>query len=155
MLRFPYQDEPLIGPAPPSMPRGATVRRRPLVPDEVIGPGGVSCHFSRAVVDPAADDTIFTLDTASLIGLPLLPDTGHRIVWRGQLHPLRFGKVELVLTDGITVLRWPAMVGFSPAKLRCPLLGQAGCLQYIDAFFQGWAEAVELEPNHSYPGTVT
>jgi hypothetical protein len=59
MLRFPYQDEPLSGPAPPSLAPGATVRWRPLVPVTVIGPAGRVRDFGRAVVDPAADDTVF------------------------------------------------------------------------------------------------
>lgn len=38
MLQFPYLDEPLSGPPPPSLPSGATVRYRPLIPITVIGP---------------------------------------------------------------------------------------------------------------------
>src|SRR5262245_47324800 len=103
MLRFPYQDEPLTGPPPPTLPAGGTVRWRPLVPVEVIGPAGISRQFARAVVDPAADDTVFPIDTASRIGAQFRPDTGHRVRWRGQLHPLRFGAVELLLDDGTSV----------------------------------------------------
>jgi hypothetical protein len=36
MLRFSYQEELLTGPAPPSLPAGATGRFRPLVPVEII-----------------------------------------------------------------------------------------------------------------------
>jgi hypothetical protein len=39
MLRFPYQDEALTGPPPPSLPAGAVVRWRPLVPVTILGPG--------------------------------------------------------------------------------------------------------------------
>jgi hypothetical protein len=153
MLRFPCQDEPLTGPAPPSLAGAATVRWRPLVPVTILGPGGVARHFGRAVLDPAADDTVFPLDTARRIGAPLLPDTGHRVRWRGQAHPLRFGAVELLLTDNTSVWRWPAVVGFSPAPLRYPILGQAGCLQYLDARFLGADLAVEVETNRTYTGT--
>src|SRR3954470_3075701 len=102
-MRFPYQAELLTGPAPPSLPPGAAVRWRPLIPIQIVGPGGVSRHYARAVADPAADDTVFTLDTARRIGVRLQPDTGHRVRWRGQLHPLRFGDVELVLQDRVSV----------------------------------------------------
>ena len=153
MLRFPYLDEPLIGPAPPSMPTGATVRWRPLVPVTIFGPGGLTWLFGRAVLDPASDDTIFPLDTAVRIGARLRPDTGHRVRWRGQIHPLRFGDVELLLTDNVSTWRWPAVVGFSPAALRYPLLGQSGCLQFIDARFFGADFIVELDINRTYPGT--
>lgn len=57
MLRFPYQDEPLSGPPPPSLPSSARVRWRPLVPVAIIGPKASRRTFSRAVLDPGADDT--------------------------------------------------------------------------------------------------
>jgi hypothetical protein len=155
MLRFPYQDEPLTGPPPPSLPSGATVRWRPLVPVDILGPTGLVRHFGRAVLDPAADDTVFPLDTAQRIGARLRPDTGHRIRWRGQLHPLRFGDVELVLADDVSVCRWPAVVGLSPAPLRFPLLGACGCLPFFDAQLLGADLIAQLDPNRSYPGTTT
>lgn len=155
MLTFPYQEELLTGPAPPSLLVGATVRWRPLLPVEVFGSAGLSVTFPRAVVDSAADDTVFPLDVAQKIGVVLRPDTGHRVRWRGQLHPLRFGDVELVLNDGVGAWRWPAIVGFSPALIRYPLLGTAGCLQFMDARFRGADLIVELETNHTFPGTIT
>jgi hypothetical protein len=106
------------------------------------------------VVDPAADDTIIPLDTAARVGALLRPDTGHRVRWRGQLHPLRFGDVELILDDGISVLRWPAVVGFSRAPVRYPVLGQGGCLHFIDVKFFGVDQVVTLEANPSFPGAV-
>lgn len=154
MLRFPYLDEPLTGPAAPTLPAGATIRWRPLVPVEVVGPTGISRQFGRAVVDPAADDSVFPIDTAARIGAVLWPDTGHRVRWRGQLHALRFGDVELALDDGASMLRWPAVVGFSPAAIRYPILGQGGCLRFLDTTFLGLDQIVTLEPNPSYPGTV-
>jgi hypothetical protein len=75
--------------------------------------------------------------------------------WRGQLHPLRFGDAALLLTDNGSVWRWSAVVGFSPAPLRYPILGQAGCLQFLDARFIGADLIVELETNRTYPGTQT
>ncbi len=153
-MRFPYQEEILTGPAPPSLPAGAISRWRPLIPVQIIGAVGVSRHYPRAVVDPASDDTVFPMDTARRIGARLRPDTGHRIRWRGQVHTLRFGDVELVLTDGTTVWRWSALVGFSPASLRYPILGNAGCLQYFDALFRGADLTIELNFNRSYAGVV-
>jgi hypothetical protein len=118
----------------------------------IIGPAGLVRDFGRAVVDPAADDTVFPLDTAGRIGARLRPDTGHRVRWRGQLYALRFGEVELLLTDNLSSWRWPAVIAFSPAPLHYPILGQGGCLQYIDARFLGADLMVELETNPSYPG---
>jgi hypothetical protein len=155
MLRCPYQDELLTGPSPPSLPAGTTVRWRPLVPVDILGPTGLMRHFGRAVLDPAADDTVFPLDTAHRLGVRLRPDTGHRLRWRGQLHPLRFGDVELILADDASECRWPAVVAFSPAPIRYPILGTSFCLQFFDARFLGADLIAELDPNPAYPGTTT
>ena len=74
--------------------------------------------------------------------------------WRGQAHPLRFGDVELELCDdNAEVWRWAAVVGFSPALIRYPILGTGGCLQFFDALFRGEDKIVEIETNRSYQGT--
>ena len=154
MLRFPYQDEPLTGRPPPSLPASASVRWRPLVPVTIIGPTGKRRIFSRAVVDPGADDTIFPLAVSSLTDVTLRVDTGHSLRWRGQGFSLRFGDVELELTDGVETCRWPAVVGFSLAPLRYPILGLSGCLQFFDARFLGDSHFVELQTNASFAGTM-
>ena len=154
-LHFSYQSEPLAGPAPPSLPVGATVRWRPLIPVTIVGPTGHVRDFGRAVLDPGADDTVFPIDSAARIGVVLRPDSGHRVRWRGQLHSLRFGDVQLLLTDSHTTWTWPATVGFSPAQIRYQLLGQAGCLQYMDARFFGSNLCLEIESNNTFPGTLS
>jgi len=151
MLQFPYQDEPLRGPPPPSLPATATVRWRPLVPVTISGPAGRR-FFPRALFDPGADDTLFPLALAGLLGVTLRSDTAHGVRWRGQGFPLRFGDVELELSDGSQVWQWPAVVGFSPAPIRYPLLGICGCLRFFDARFRGDDLIVDLEINRSYPG---
>jgi hypothetical protein len=120
----------------------------------VIGPTGRR-FFPRALLDPGADDTVLLLAIAGLIGVALLADTGHGIRWRGQSYSLRFGAVELELSDGSAVWRWPAVVAFSPAPIRYPILGICGCLQFFDARFRGADRVVELDTNRSYPGTMT
>jgi hypothetical protein len=95
----------------------------------------------------------FPLDTATRIGIPLRPPLGHGVRWRGQLHPLRFGDADLLLTDNGSVWRWTAVIGFSPAPLRYPILGQAGFLQYLNARFLGADLIVEVETNTTYSGT--
>jgi hypothetical protein len=154
MLSFPYQDEPLSGPPPPSLPSGSTVRWRPLLPVRVFGPGGRSRLFARAVFDPCADDTVLSLGLATALGIPLRPTTGHVVRWRGQAHLLRFGDVDLELCDDAgATWRWPAVVGFSPAPTPHPILGNCGCLQFFDPTFRGEDRMVEIETNRSYPGT--
>jgi len=51
-------------------------------------------------------------------------------------------------------LRWPATVAFTPAAMRYPLLGVAGCLEYMDAKFLGKDRAIELEPNDLFPSMI-
>jgi hypothetical protein len=153
-MRFPYQDEALSS-SPPSLPAGTTVRWRLLIPITIAGPAGLYHDYVRAVLDTGADDTVFPLALAQHLGISLHPHTGHGVRWRGQLHPLRFGDVELQIAADGSVWRWLAVVGFSPAPIRYPILGQAGCLQFFDARFLGEGLAVELEVNHAYPGTQT
>ncbi|MBV9121740.1 MAG: hypothetical protein JO112_00080 [Planctomycetes bacterium] len=150
MLRFPYLSEKLLGPPSPAFP-GAKVKFRPLVPLTIRGLGG-AWQFSRALLDSGADDSVFPLGTASHLGAIFRPDTGQRVRWRGQLYPLRFGDVELLLTDNIASYRWPALVAFSPAPLAYPLLGYGGCLQFFDVRFRGDDRVVEIESNHAFPG---
>jgi len=152
-MRFPYQEELLSGPAPPSLPVGATTRWRPLIPVQVVGPGGVSRHYPRALA--CLGWHRFHAGHGSPHWSTAGPETGHRVRWRGQLQPLRFGDIELVLNDGVSTWRWGAVVGFSPAPLRYPILGNAGCLQYIDALFRGVDLLVELSTNGSFAGRIT
>ncbi len=154
MLQFPYLDEPLNGPAPPSLASGAAVRYRPLIPVTVVGSNGQR-RFSRAVVDSGGDDTVFPIGVLGFIGATPRPDTGQRIRWRGNLHPLRFADVELVLADDASSCRWPAVVAFSPAPLPYPILGNAGCLSYFDVRLLGADLVVEMETNWKYPGTTS
>jgi hypothetical protein len=63
--------------------------------------------------------------------------------------------VELELADGISAFRWQAMIGFSPAPIRYPLLGTAGCLQYFNTKFRGEDRIVEIDATLSYPGTIS
>ena len=143
MLRFPYPSE-LVGVA---------VRWRPVARVNIVGPRGSRRY--KALFDPGSDDTVFPLAIVPRIGASLRPDTGERLRWRGQVYPLRFGDVELELTDSVSVWRWPATVGFSTAPIQYVLLGTRGCLQFCDAMFRGDDRFVELEPNRSYPGSIT
>jgi hypothetical protein len=155
MLTFPYQPEPLAGPPSPSLPPGVTEHWRPLIPITAVGPTGRVFHFGRAVLDSGADDCVLPQSTLAGIGAVLRPDTGHRVRWRGQVYPLRFGDLDFVLTDQGAVWRWPTVVAFSPAPLRYPILGRGGCLRCFDVRFHGEDLRVELETNRSFPGTIS
>jgi hypothetical protein len=153
ILRFPYLNEPLQGPPPPSLPASTLDRWRPLVAVNIHGPRGI-ISYQRALVDPGADDTVFPIVVASKLGIPLLPATGHAMRWRGQLSVLRFDTGELELADGMGItLRWPATIAFTAATIRYPLLGICGCLEFLDVKFLGKAQALEVEPNSTFPVT--
>ena len=75
MLHFPYLDEPLRGPRPPSLAAGSLVRSRPLVPVTLHGPAG-HWFFTRTVLDSGADDTIFPFTAVHWIGASLRTGSG-------------------------------------------------------------------------------
>lgn len=53
---------------------------------------------------------------------------------------------------GLNAAAGPAWVAFTPARLRFPLFGFAGCLQFFTAMFDGEREHVTLAANARYPG---
>lgn len=156
-MRFPYQPVLLQGPPPPTLPPHATARHRPLVPVRVTDPAtGKSSNVNAALLDSGADDSIFPLPLAHLLGVALLPEvpTGHAIRWGGSPHRIRFGRVGLELSDGIETASWEAVVAFSAAPIRYPILGQCGCLHFFNADFRGADQEVVLEANSSFPGVT-
>ena len=152
-LRFPYQPVELLGPPPPSLSSDATARWRPLVPVRVIGPSSFMA-FDRAVLDSGSDDTLFSLPVAERIGAIFLPQAGAHI-YRGKHYSIQYAQVQLELTDGNVLWSWSAVVGLSEAKFRYPLLGQTGCLEFMDVTFKGKDRLVILETNDSYPGQIS
>jgi hypothetical protein len=67
---------------------------------------------------------------------------------------MQYSRVELELADNLGTLAWSATVAFSAAPIRYPLLGNAGCLEFLDATFFGERRVVELQANSSFPGTL-
>jgi hypothetical protein len=107
-----------------------------------------------AVLDMAADDTVFPASLAALLGIDLThapQGTSSGVGSQGIL--VQYAQVTLRLTDGREFREWPAWVGFTSASLPYPMLGFAGCLQFFNAHFLGDREEVELTVNNLYPGT--
>src|SRR5262249_53573889 len=112
-LVFPYQSVPIFGRVPPTLPPGATHRHRPLAPVWVANPvTKVKRRYALAIFDTGSDDSIFPIRAISLIGLrpDQLLDSGYQVRWQGSVWPIQFGDVELELTNGGTVYRWPARI---------------------------------------------
>jgi hypothetical protein len=61
--------------------------------------------------------------------------------------------VTLRVADNQEWREWQAWVGFTSTKLRHPLLGFAGFLQYFTATLHGDREELELTVNSLYAGT--
>ena len=131
---------------------GRWVRPRALVSISLVGPSDT--FVEDALLDTGADDTVFPSYTAARIGVDLNnAPAGEAVGVGGAPLLVRYAAVELRLTDGIEFRRWPAWVGFTAARLKHPLLGFAGCLQFFGAYFRGDREEVELEINALYPGS--
>ncbi len=131
---------------------GQNYRARPVIPVTIIGPS--NSRLTAGLVDPGADDTIFHQTFAQHLGIdlssaPLMTGSGVGMV------PLsmRIAEVTFRLHDGREQREWRALVGFTSAKLRQPLLRYAGFLQYFTAKFDTVNEDVELDTNANYPGT--
>jgi hypothetical protein len=152
-LRFAYRPGPRFkGPPPPSLPPDANGHWRPLIPIAITGPAG-SAFFEEAMVDPGADDTLLPLALAKPIGVPL-SGGGWKTNWAGGKYPLWYAEVQLDLSDDIWIWSWRAVVAFSKAAPRYPLLGRAGFLQLINSSFLGQEKGVMLEPNFSFKGRI-
>jgi hypothetical protein len=115
---------------------------------------GKARRFRLALVDTGSVVTVFPSGVAPLIGV-VLGGRQQKLRWRGQSYPIEFQTVELELAQGGTAWRWRALVGFSTAPLAYPLLGQQGCLEFMDAKFRGADQVVELETDRLFPGSVT
>jgi len=107
-----------------------------------------------ALLDTAADDTVFPISAAARIGADLTNSPKGEASGVGATPVVvHYALVELRLTDGKEFRRWAAWVGFTAARLKQPLLGFAGCLQFFGARFRGDREDVELDVNTLYPGS--
>ena len=147
-----YHYVPVRVPQPVWPLGGRWVRPRPLINITLIGP--TATVIRRAKLDTGADDTLFPESLAAQIGLDLTnAPVGEAKSLGAFPAPLRYAQVTLRVTDGVEQRQWPAWVGFTPVRLKYPLLGFAGCLQLFTATFRGDREEVELAVNGLYPGT--
>jgi hypothetical protein len=112
-------------------------------------------YIEDGLLDSGADDTAFPEVAAVQIGLDLSQAPFGEVsgVVGIGVVPVRYAQVELRVTDGREFRAWPAWVGFTAARLKQPLLGFAGFLQFFTSTTRGDREEVELEVNPLYPGS--
>ena len=132
---------------------GARIRQKPVVPLRIIGPTGD--YIPNGLVDSAADDVVFPLDAAARIGIDLsqAPQLQAQGVGSVQSAGLLFAPVILELSDGNETCRWRAMVAFTAAPMRLPLLGIAGGLEYFRTILDVEQGIVILDRKPILPAT--
>jgi hypothetical protein len=149
-LRYSYLMERFPQPIVPL--GGRWVRPRPIVPITLVGPAGA--WATNGLLDTGADDTVFPEILAGKIGIDLsAAPTGTASGVARTSATFRYAQVTLRLTDGREQRAWTAWVGFTAGKLKRPLLGFAGCLQFFTATFHGDREEDELTVNSLYRGS--
>jgi hypothetical protein len=130
---------------------GSLQRPRPIVDVTLIGPA--TSIVRAALLDTGADDTVFTQAEAQLLGLDLSQAPQYTVAGVGSPpYVIAYAPITLRLTNGVEYREWPALVGFTSARMILPVLGFAGCLQYFDALSRGQREVVELTVNGLFPG---
>src|SRR5260370_573035 len=125
-----------FSPTPLPMLGGATVLPRPILHVRISGPAGD--HLTDGLLDTGADYTVFELAFVPQIGLDLsnAPQSAVQLVGR-KSFTCAYAQVQLRISDGKETFDWHAVVGFVPFRLRRPLLGYSGFLQFFDAEFHG------------------
>jgi hypothetical protein len=152
-MRFPYIPA-AVKISIPSLGGGFT-RPRPIIATRVIGATGT--QLIDGLLDTGSDDTVLEEWVAALLGVDLTHSTRRDIGLVGRVQPARVNHVavRLRITDGsLETYEWPAVIGFTPTKLRYPLFGYAGFLQFFNADFHGDDCEVILTPNKEFPGNV-
>ena len=112
-----------------------------------VGPG----VFDRALVDIGADMTLFSLDTASDLGLDLTgaPMT-RQATANGGRFLVRFAELELTLAASVFhYVRWRAVVGF--AAIPRAVLGYRGGLEFFTFTSDTTNMRFALRPNQRMP----
>lgn len=131
--------------------RTAEIAPRPFVSIRIRGPVG-SRRLRSALLDTGSQDTLFPMELAAPLGI-VLGSGRQAIKWRGQRYWVDFQMVELELAQDAVSWRWRTRVGFTRAPLSYVLLGQRGCLDFLDATFRGADQIVELEKNRAFPAS--
>ncbi|MBM4069070.1 MAG: hypothetical protein FJ271_09020 [Planctomycetes bacterium] len=152
-MRFSYLSYPVQRPIPAL--GGRFARSRPVIPVRMSGPA--ASWLMDGQLDTGADETICEEWVASAIGIDLTNAPRHdvRLVGRTQPVQCRYRTVQIRVTDGVLeALEWTGIVGFVNIRLRFPLLGFAGFLEYLDVEFRGPKQEVEMKPGVGFPGQV-
>lgn len=126
---------------------------RPIVTIRVIGPTAEARW--DALVDTGADETLFPLSLAEVLGVELDHElTSEAAGISGDRLKIYYGAVELKIESGQDVIAWRTVVGFvdfGSSRDEVIILGHGGCLDFFTAVFDGERAELELLPNSSLP----
>lgn len=128
-----------------------SVAYRPLIQLGVRAPGVGPRVFDKVLVDTGPDITLFSLDTASDLGLDLTgaPRTTQAVANGGRFR-VRYAEVELTLAASVHhFVRWRAVVGF--AAIPRAVLGYRGGLEFFTFVSDATNFRFTLLPNQRMP----
>ncbi|MBX3452309.1 MAG: hypothetical protein KF777_22325 [Planctomycetaceae bacterium] len=126
---------------------------RPIVTIRIIGPKAEARW--DALVDTGADETLFPLSLAEVLGVELNHElTSEAAGISGDRLKIYYGEVEVQIESGQDVVAWQTVVGFvdfGSSRDEVIILGHGGCLDFFTAVFDGEKAELELLPNSSLP----
>lgn len=150
-MKIPYREYVSVLP-------GSSDFRLILRPIVTVRISGLTGHARwDALVDTGADETIFPLSMAELIGIKLDEEvTSVAAGISGDRLKIHYGEVGLEIEADGTRVAWRTTVGFvdfGRADDEVIILGHGGCLDYFTATFDGENSLLELMPNSLLPSS--
>jgi predicted aspartyl protease len=126
---------------------------RPVMTIRVVGPNADARW--DALVDSGADETLFPLSLADVLGVELDQELVSEAAGiSGDRLKIQYGDVELRIESDTETVAWKTTVGFvdfGSARDEVIILGHGGCLDFFTAIFDGENAELELIPNALLP----
>lgn len=126
---------------------------RPVITIRVVGPNADARW--DALLDSGADETLFPLSLAEVLGVELDQELISEAAGiSGDRLKIHYGDVELQIESDQDVVAWKTTVGFvdfGSASDEVIILGHGGCLDFFTATFDGEQAELELKPNGLLP----
>jgi hypothetical protein len=151
-MRFPYREYLSVFP-------GANDYRlilRPVITIRIIGPKSEARW--DALVDTGADETLFPISLANLLGVELdQRQTSEAAGISGDRLKIYYGEVDIQIELDQQTVAWRTVVGFvdfGSVDDEVIILGQGGCLDFFTATFDGEQAELELVPNSLLPSVA-
>jgi hypothetical protein len=126
---------------------------RPVITIRIIGPKSEARW--DALVDSGADETLFPLSLAEVLGVELDQEFIIEAAGiSGDRLKIQYGDVVLRIETEQDDIEWKTtvrFVDFGSASDEVIILGHGGCLDFFTATFDGENAELELKPNALLP----